>query len=1071
MGEMVLLTNTRSVRSASAATRTALAPDAEQPCELLPPPDPVPLVVDLDGTLLRTESSIESVLVLARKHPLSLLKLPLWLVSGRACLKQHLAQIAMPDIPTLPFRQSLLGYLREQKRAGRRLVLATAADRLLAQEVVAELGLFDLVLASEQGTNLDPQRKRERLVALFGDRGFDYVGDGRGDYPLWSSARKALLVSPSRRLARDVAAVTPVDKIIDQGGSRWADYLHALRPHHWIKNSLVFVPLAAAHRLFEMDLAGRALLAFVAFSLCASSVYLLNDLLDLPSDRRHPHKKDRRLASGQISLRHALLSLPVLLLSALALGFSLTPGFAGVLSLYFVLMLAYSIRLKDVPIVDVLVLAAGYALRVAAGFLVVAIDPSAWLLGICVFLFFSLALIKRFAELVALEPASGTPAARARGYVTRDESILAAQGIASGYLAVLLLALYANTQIAQSARPQLAWLWLLCMLLFAWLNYMWLMAGRGRMHHDPVVFAFQDRLSAWTVIAMAIVALLATSTAVAAGSPVLYEAPAKNIVELQPFRRTTTLQFTAVGGQRGTATLIDLNPRSNAWFLLTLAWAGTGRIDSYHLENPWPQTQSLTLDVRYSDGVLITAQGRVTECPLWQSGELGKLEQARRSMLPYAPLCEDRLHLRNDVAGTYTHLERITNFLRDHVWGGEKIVGFVRERFFRDAFVEQGVTGGATPPLEGEGGAAKMPWPARVSATFAASTIQPEHLGIDVGQGAGDLRLGRWYPAQGAPGIFISALQPQAIDAEILNGHRNVVGALDSVEAQALDYFVALDLSRFDLGFVLGADHPRVGWSPRVPASVRNSELPGPDGIDSAVPLVVNGMMNPTLVDKTAAAFAGGFKREHGAFRSGPLAQQNGGTHYGFIEQGIVFSKLQPGLATLLVTNDGMVQMKTWAPEDNALLAQIRHARQNGVPLIDYDAQTGASTPGVLVNRWGAGNWSGSSDERLRTLRAGACVQDTGSERFLIYGYFSTATPSAMARAFHAYGCRYAMHLDMNALEHTYFAIYMPRNGRILVQHLIEGMAVVDRKGGNELAPRFLGFPDDRDFFYLTRKE
>jgi hypothetical protein len=282
---------------------------------------------------------------------------------------------------------------------------------------------------------------------------------------------------------------------------------------------------------------------------------------------------------------------------------------------------------------------------------------------------------------------------------------------------------------------------------------------------------------------------------------------------------------------------------------------------------------------------------------------------------------------------------------------------------------------------------------------------------------------------------------------------------------------VALDLSRFELGFALGTDHPRVGWSERVLPTIRDSRLAGPDGIGTVAPLVVNGIVNPTLVDHVAATFAGGFKREHGAFRFGALAQRNHGTHYGFIEQGVVFSKLQPELATLFVTDDGKVQMKTWTAADEALLPHIKFARQNGVPLVEFDEKTGISSAGALVDNWGAGNWSGSDDERLRTLRAGICLQVQGETRYLVFGYFSTATPRAMARVFQAYGCRYAMHLDMNALEHTYFAVYTLKDGRIAVQHLIEGMAEVDRKGGDELAPRFLSFPDDRDFFYLTRKK
>lgn len=201
------------------------------------------------------------------------------------------------------------------------------------------------------------------------------------------------------------------------------------------------------------------------------------------------------------------------------------------------------------------------------------------------------------------------------------------------------------------------------------------------------------------------------------------------------------------------------------------------------------------------------------------------------------------------------------------------------------------------------------------------------------------------------------------------------------------------------------------------------------------------------------------------------MAHRNHGSHYGFIERGVVFSKLQPELATVLVLDDGAVDVRTWTTADNVMLPHVRYARQNGVPLIEYDPVLRMGVPGDQVNLWGPGNWSGSANEDLRTLRAGLCLQESGPRRFLIYGYFSAATPSAMARIFQAYHCRYALHLDMNALEHTYLALYVRRNQQRLVEHLVQGMAAVDRESGNEFAPRFLAFPDDRDFFYVTKRE
>jgi hypothetical protein len=224
------------------------------------------------------------------------------------------------------------------------------------------------------------------------------------------------------------------------------------------------------------------------------------------------------------------------------------------------------------------------------------------------------------------------------------------------------------------------------------------------------------------------------------------------------------------------------------------------------------------------------------------------------------------------------------------------------------------------------------------------------------------------------------------------------------------------------------------------------------------------------VAGRLVATFAGGFKRQHGAFRHGILAREGQGSHYGFIESGAVLSKLRAGLATLLVLDDGRVEMKTWKSEDDVFLERVRFARQNGVPLLEPDPQTGAVGPGALVARWGQGNWGGSKDSKLRTVRAGAALQETGGRRFLLYAFFSSATPSAMARVFQAYGCAYAMHLDMNALEHTYLALYRAHDARLEVEHLVRGMSVLEKTSGETAVPRFVGYADNRDFFYVLRK-
>jgi 4-hydroxybenzoate polyprenyltransferase len=466
---------------------------------------PAPLVVDLD-TLVATDLLIESLFVLAKRRPVRLLMVPFWLAQGKARLKQRLAQEAAPDVPTLPYRRDLIEYLEAARRHGTPLVLATAADERIAQAAAQHIGLFDAVFASDGTVDLKGENKRDRLIAEFGAQGFDYVGSGRTDHVVWSAARKAILVRSEPGLASKVAEATETERVSEEPSSDPLLYLKALRPHHWLKNSLVFLPLAAAHRLDEVELLLQVFLAFVAFSLCASSTYLLNDLIDLPSDRRHPHKKDRALASGRLPVVHALALIPLLLAGAVAVGLLLPWPFLAALGLYYVLTLSYSFRLKDLVILDVLALAGLHAMRVMAGSAATGIPPSAWLMAFCVFLFFSLAMIKRYAELVVMRTIDGLHA-QARAYELEDRELLAALGGASGYLAVLVLALYiSETGDEVFGRHQL--IWLVCVLLLYWISYMWLMAHRARMHDDPLVFALRDRVSR-VLIVMVVVILVA----------------------------------------------------------------------------------------------------------------------------------------------------------------------------------------------------------------------------------------------------------------------------------------------------------------------------------------------------------------------------------------------------------------------------------------------------------------------------------------------------------------------------------------------------------------------------------
>ncbi|MDF1855904.1 hypothetical protein [Pseudooceanicola sp.] len=539
----------------------------------------------------------------------------------------------------------------------------------------------------------------------------------------------------------------------------------------------------------------------------------------------------------------------------------------------------------------------------------------------------------------------------------------------------------------------------------------------------------------------------------------------KSIVELQPFRQETA----AVLPDSGKALrLISLNPASNGWFLVLIGDDGAKDLETYHIENPDPKGQRISLSSDPEPALVIAGKTATTRCVPW-TGAPSQLVTAQDNGLPYAAICDGKLTLRNKVSGAQSTLERTTGFLRDNIWGGDKIVGFVKSTFYKDAYAENGKTVAADGTPEKE----QADVAAQIGPALSSHPVVTTDLGFGlVGPEAGEMSLGLWYPVAGLDGVFASAIRPNAINAEILKGP-GTVNPLDRVEARANDYMIAFDLSRFDLGYAVGTDHPRLDWSPRPPSSVRSGKLPGPDGVGSPAPLVMTGMVGPALAGQTIATFAGGFKRRHGAFKWGPFSTVNRGSHYGFIEQGVILSKLQPGLSTLYVLNDGTINMKAWSREDDeTLLPNIRFARQNGVPILETDPATGLGLPGALVTQWGAGNWSGSADAQLRTLRAGACLKESGGHRFLVYGYFSTATPSAMARTFQAYGCTFAMQLDMNAPVLTYMALYLRSDGTVQVEHLVPSMSEADAKDrkGN-LLPRFVGFADNRDLFYLVRKE
>lgn len=545
-----------------------------------------------------------------------------------------------------------------------------------------------------------------------------------------------------------------------------------------------------------------------------------------------------------------------------------------------------------------------------------------------------------------------------------------------------------------------------------------------------------------------------------------------SILDLQPFRQASSIKIKSNTGNQGTATLVNLNPAVNSWYLLEVDWQG-GSKSSYHLENPQPRSEKLFLDPKYPLGIEISQGNARYPCTFFENKTDDALDEARNSHAPYASLCDGRLFLRNLVKGHRTKLELEAEFFRSKVWGGEK-VAVIFHHILEDSHRETAKLTDAGGPGGGAGGGGKVedaPPSALIDPKYARQVLTPSGLGITLENVHDGVTPGVWYSASGNPGVYVSLIEPQLIDRTILESYKTMVNPLDSVEASSLCYLVAFDLDRFDLGYELGTEHPSVEWSDHIQPAMKDPKLPGPDGIGAIAPLVPTGLVSPEFVSKTVATFTGGFKRTHGAFKAGELATKNHGSHYGFAEDGVVFSKLQPGLATIFVLDDGSVEMKTWDTQDDGMLPKIKHARQNGVPVVEFDEKSQATVPGRLINKWGPGNWSGSEDMKLRTIRAGTALQANGRKRFLIYAVFSDATPSAMARVFQAYRCRYAMHMDMNALEHTYLALYRRAGSQLFVDYLLSGMSEVDKMDSGEEVPRFLGYPDNRDLFYVMRRD
>ena len=465
----------------------------------------LPLCVDCDGTLISTDLLHEAALLALHASPVrAAMRMLGALRSGKAAFKREVAALVEPDFATLPYRPEVIALIQRARAQGRHVVLATAAHVDFARGVADHLRLFDDVIATGD-VNLSGRRKADALVARFGDRGFDYVGDSSADLAVWAHARSAIVVTTSARFKRAVGRVTSIESTIQPAAANAVVWMRALRLHQWLKNLLVFVPMLAGQQLLSPTAALASLGAFLAFGMTASVVYVINDLLDLRSDRLHVRKRLRPFATGRISATAALTAAALLLVLAATLATALPPLFGIALASYLALTTAYSVRLKRQVVVDVLILAGLYTLRVLAGSAATSIVPSFWLLAFSMFLFLSLALIKRYSELQDLSRTNRTTIV-GRGYALQDLPVLLALGTASGMNAVLVVALYIHAPETASMYENAYVLWLAPPMLLYWISRLWLKAHRGEVHDDPVVFAARDWQS--LVLAAALTAVV-----------------------------------------------------------------------------------------------------------------------------------------------------------------------------------------------------------------------------------------------------------------------------------------------------------------------------------------------------------------------------------------------------------------------------------------------------------------------------------------------------------------------------------------------------------------------------------
>lgn len=455
-----------------------------------------PLLVDLDGSLINSDTLYENAILLLKNKPWLVFKLIYWAALGKQVLKGRLYNTVSLNIEALPYRDDVISYLFEEKSRGRSIILCTGCWHALAQKIGDKIGIFDEIIATTESVNLTGKNKAELALSKYGEKGFSYLGNEYKDIHIWRHAESAILVGPES-LEKQVEPISPIEKSLPQPKLNLKKILKAIRIHQWSKNALLFVPLLMAHKFTEVESVVSVIFAFLAFGLCASSTYLLNDLLDLEADRNHHTKKKRPLASGVLSIPQGIVLCAGLMTLGVIIALTINILFLVTLAGYLILTILYSFKLKQLQTVDVISLASLFTIRVIAGGAAAEVYLTFWLLSFSMFLFLSLAIVKRVSELINTSRTSSgeDKKIQGRGYFYSDLVILECLGASAGFLAVLVMAFYINSDDVVNLYKYPQVLWLICPIIGYWIMRIWMLTARGQMNEDPISFAITDRNS------------------------------------------------------------------------------------------------------------------------------------------------------------------------------------------------------------------------------------------------------------------------------------------------------------------------------------------------------------------------------------------------------------------------------------------------------------------------------------------------------------------------------------------------------------------------------------------------